>query len=87
MSQIINDDAMVLTGNLLLNELSNKQFPDPSYYQNVKKIDLQALDNIDSAGIAYLALLKSHHPDLKFVGNSEKINVLANLYGLGFLFK
>jgi len=85
--QVINDDAMVLRGNLLLNELSNKKFPDVSYYQAVKKIDLQALDNIDSAGVAYLALLKSHHPELTFVGVSEKINVLAKLYGLSFLFK
>jgi len=86
-SQVVNDDAMVLRGNLLLNELSNKQFPDADYYQAVKKIDLQELDKIDSAGIAYLALLKSHHPEIIFVGYSDKINVLAKLYGLSFLFK
>jgi phospholipid transport system transporter-binding protein len=86
-SQVVNDDAMVIRGNLLLSELSNKQFPNVDYYQAVKKIDLQELDNIDSAGIAYLALLKSYHPELTFVGISEKTNVLAKLYGLSFLFK
>lgn len=82
-----NSESIFLTGNLLLNELSDKHFPEVASYQNVKKIDLQQLKNIDSAGLAYLAQIKSHYPDICFTGISDKILVLAKLYGLSFLFK
>jgi ABC-type transporter Mla MlaB component len=86
-SALLNNETVVLTGNLVLTELSGKSFPDITSYQNVKSIDLQQLENIDSAGIAYIAQIKSHYPALRFVGISDKIHVLANLYGLSFLFK
>lgn len=87
MTEAANNETRVLTGNLVLNELSNKHFPEAAGYKKVKTIDLQQLKNIDSAGIAYIAQIKSHYPALGFVGVSDKIRVLANLYGLGFLFK
>jgi ABC-type transporter Mla MlaB component len=80
-------ETIVLTGNLLLNELSGKKFPDISHYKKIKTINLQQLINTDSAGLAYLAQIKSHYSDLRFTGVSEKTLVLANLYGLSFIFK
>lgn len=82
-----NSESIFLTGNLLLNELSEKHFPEVAAYQNVKQVDLQQLENIDSAGLAYLAQIKSNYPDICFTGISDKILVLAKLYGLSFLFK
>ena len=87
MTNVANNETIVLTGNLLLNELSDKHFPEVAGYQNVKTIDLQQLKNIDSAGLAYIAQIKSHYPEICFAGISDKILVLANLYGLSFLFK
>ena len=87
MTNIANNETIVLTGNLLLNELSDKHFPEVAVYQNVKTIDLQQLKNIDSAGLAYIAQIKSHYPEICFAGISDKILVLANLYGLSFLSK
>lgn len=86
---INNSDGttLTLTGNLLLSELSGKKFPDIKRYENIKTVDLQKLDNIDSAGIAYLAQIKSNYADLDYIGLSDKALVLAHLYGLGFIFK
>jgi len=81
------DNKLVLTGNLLLRELSDKKFPEIITYKSIKVVDLQSLGNIDSAGIAYLAQIKSQFPDLGFTGASENSSLLANLYGLHFLFK
>ena len=87
MTKAINHATIVLEGSLLLNELSDKKFPEIAYYQDIKKIDLRQLKNIDSAGVAYLAQIKSNYPRLAFVGVSEKVLVLAHLYGLNFIFK
>ena len=78
---------MALTGNLLLSELSDNKFPDMKVYQNIKTIDLQHLKNIDSAGVAYLVQIKTNNSDVSFVGVSDKILILADLYGVNFLFK
>lgn len=83
----INDGIMVLEGDLLLSELSAKKFPDITTYQDVKKINLQHLTNIDSAGIAYLVQIKTKSPNVCFAGVSDKISILAGLYGVSFLFK
>lgn len=83
----INDETMVLEGDLLLSELSAKKMPDIKTYQNTKKIDLQHLTNIDSAGIAYLVQIKIKSPNVCFEGVSDKILILAGLYGVSFLFK
>ena len=82
-----NDETMVLEGDLLLSELSAKKYSDINTYQNMKKIDLQRLTNIDSAGIAYLVQIKTISPNICFEGVSDKILILAGLYGVSFLFK
>lgn len=87
MNNVANTDLIELSGNLTLIELSDKKFPNVKSYQEVKAIDLQKLESIDSAGIAYIAQIKSQYPELCFTGVSDKTNVLAELYGLSFLFK
>jgi len=82
-----NNEIMVLEGDLLLSELSAKKCPDIKTYQNTKKIDLQHLKNIDSAGIAYLVQIKTLTPNVCFEGVSDKVLTLAGLYGVSFLFK
>ncbi|WP_354624745.1 hypothetical protein [Psychromonas sp. MME2] len=86
---IDNDDGttVILTGNLLLSEISERKFPAIDSYKSIKTVDLHKLDNIDSAGIAYLAQIKSNYSDLNYIGLSDKASVLAHLYGLGFIFK
>lgn len=75
-----------ITGNLVLSELSNRTFPHIKTYLDVKKIDLQGVKTIDSAGIAYLAQIKSTHSNIQFVNMTEKISILSELYGIDFLF-
>lgn len=87
MTKGTNDEIMILEGDLLLSDLSAKKFPDIKTYQNTKKIDLQHLTNIDSAGIAYLVQIKTMSPNVCFEGVSDKILILAGLYGVSFLFK
>ncbi|MFT6927620.1 MAG: ABC-type transporter Mla MlaB component [Psychromonas sp.] len=87
MTKDTNDGIIRLEGNLLLSELSAKKFPNIKTYENTKKIDLQHLTNIDSAGIAYLVQIKTRIPNLCFDGVSDKILILAGLYGVSFLFK
>lgn len=83
----MTEHKLLLTGNLVLSELSDKKFAKIATYKNIKVIDLQPLECIDSAGIAYLAQIKSQFPDIGFTGVSENSSLLANLYGLNFLFK
>ena len=87
MTSSANNETMALTGDLLLSELSDNKFPDIKVYQNIKLIDLQHLKNIDSAGVAYLVQIKTNNSDISFVGVSDKILILADLYGVNFLFK
>ena len=87
MNKIIDNETVVLTGDLLLTALSDKQFPALGSFENVKTIDLQQLQDIDSAGVAYLAQIKSHYSAINIIGVSDKIRVLADLYGVNFLFK
>lgn len=87
MTNSANNRTVTLTGKLLLTQLSSKFFPDIADYQTIKTVDLRQLTNIDSAGIAYLAQIKSNYAELVFDGVSDKILVLAHLYGLSFIFK
>lgn len=82
-----NNGTIVLTGNLALKELSNKHFPEVASYRGIQGIDLQQLENVDSAGVAYIAQIKSHYSNIRFTGVSNKTHVLAKLYGLSFIFK
>lgn len=80
------DEHYVLSGNLVLSELSNQGFPKLKTYQTIKTIDLQGLKNIDSAGIAYLAQIKTTYSTVQFINCAEKIFILSALYGVDFLF-
>ncbi|MCP4320779.1 MAG: hypothetical protein GY787_02745 [Alteromonadales bacterium] len=75
----------VLSGNLILSELSKQSFPNIKSYLTTKTIDLQGVKNIDSAGIAYLAQIKTTYSALQFINGAEKISVLSALYGVDFL--
>jgi len=86
-NKIANNETVVLTGHLLLTALSEKQFPDIASFENVKTIDLQQLQDIDSAGVAYLVQIKTYYSMINIIGVSDKIRVLADLYGVNFLFK
>lgn len=81
-----NRDCFLISGNLILSELSEQFFPDIAHYQKVKTIDLQGIKNIDSAGIAYLTQIKSTYPTIKFINIAEKVATLSALYGVDFLF-
>lgn len=79
--------TIFLKGNLCLSGLSSKKYPELSSYREIKVVDVHDLSDVDSAGIAYLTQIKSKYSDLNFVGLSDKILVLAHLYGLSFLLK
>ena len=79
-------DTYLVSGNLVLNELSEKSFPGIKAYLSTKIIDLQGVKTIDSAGIAYLAQIKTTYPALQFINGSEKIATLSAVYGVNFLF-
>ena len=80
------NESYLLCGNLRLNELSKQSFPDIKSYLRVKTIDLQGLITIDSAGIAYLAQIKTTYSAMQFINGAEKITILSSLYGVDFLF-
>ncbi len=86
MTNTINNGTMRLTGHLTLSELAAGKL-SAAAYQDVKTIDLQQLINIDSAGLAYLVQIKTNNPSLLFTGVPEKTTILADLYGVSFLFK
>jgi len=80
-------DCIKLSGNLVLSELSEQVFPPIKSYHAIKTIDLQGVKNIDSAGIAYLAQIKTTYAMIQFINSAEKIAILSALYGVAFLFK
>jgi len=78
---------LLLSGDLVLSELSKQVFPVIKSYHAIKTIDLQGVKNIDSAGIAYLAQIKTTYATIQFINSAEKIAILSALYGVAFLFK
>jgi len=84
---VTEDEHLLISGNLVLNDLSKQSFPAIKRYCSIKKIDLQGVKNIDSAGIAYLAQIKTTYSTIQFINKSEKMVILSALYGVGFLFK
>jgi len=80
-------DHLLLTGDLVLSALSKRAFPKIKSYHAIKTIDLQGVKNIDSAGIAYLAQIKTTHSTIQFINSAEKIAILSALYGVAFLLK
>ena len=77
---------LCISGNLVLEELSNHSFAKIKSYRTIKTIDLQGVKNIDSAGIAYLAQIKTTYSTIQFINGAEKITTLSALYGVSFLF-
>ena len=75
-----------VSGNLVLSELSKMRYPRIKSYLSIKTIDLQGVKNIDSAGVAYLAQIKTTYSALQFINIPEKISILSGLYGVDFLF-
>ncbi|MEG3754700.1 hypothetical protein [Psychromonas arctica] len=72
---------------LLLAGLSKQSYPEISTYHSVTHLDLSQLDNIDSAGVAYLVQIKTQHPAILMINASAKLFVLAELYGVENLFE
>ena len=77
---------LLFAQDLLLADLSKQIHPAINTYQMIKKIDLSQLNNIDSAGIAYLVQIKSRYPDLLLINASKKLHILAELYGVENIF-
>lgn len=86
MMSVLENSTVALQGNLSLYDLSSKSFPEIVFFETIKTVDLQHLEEIDSAGVAYLTQIKSRYTDIAFTGVSEKVLILANLYGVSFLF-
>ena len=82
----VSNELRSISGNLVLSELSKQKFADIKSYLGIKTIDLQGVKTIDSAGIAYLAQIKSTYSQVHFVNGTEKIAILSALYGVDFLF-
>jgi len=87
MTDLKESEAYLLSGDLVLSELSKGSFPDIKSYFAIKTIDLQGVINIDSAGIAYLAQIKTTHSAIQIINGAEKISILSALYGVEFLFR
>lgn len=87
MADLKENEQISISGDLVLSELSEQSFAPIKRYSTIKKIDLQGVKTIDSAGIAYLAQIKTTYSTIQFINSSEKIAILSALYGVGFLFK
>ncbi|RBW42423.1 hypothetical protein DS885_15400 [Psychromonas sp. B3M02] len=77
----------VLERDLLLAGLSQQAYPKIATYHSVKHLELSHLENVDSAGVAYLVQIKTQFPALLMVNASAKLQVLAELYGVENLFE
>ena len=80
-------NSMLLERDLLLANLSEQTYPAVNTYQAIKNLDLSQLNNVDSAGVAYLVQIKAQYPTLKLVNASKKLCVLAELYGVENFFE
>ncbi|WP_025565154.1 STAS domain-containing protein [Psychromonas sp. SP041] len=77
----------LLERDLLLANLSEQAYPAVNTYQAIENLDLSQLNNVDSAGVAYLVQIKTQYPTLKLVNASAKLRVLAELYGVETFFE
>jgi len=80
-----NDQLLSL--DLLLANLSEQTYPAIETYQTINNVDLSQINKIDSAGVAYLVQIKSKYPALKLINASDKLRILAELYGVENLFE
>jgi len=81
------NNELLFSDDLLLAGFSDRIHPAINTYKNIDKINLSALQNIDSAGIAYLVQIKMDYPKLRFYHASHKVIKLAELYGVEQIFK
>ena len=77
----------LLSGDLLLENISNQSFLDIENYKAITVVDLTQINKIDSAGIAYLVQIKIHYPALLLINASAKLLILAELYGVEKFFE
>lgn len=80
-------NSMLLEQDLLLANLSEQTYPALDTYKAVENLDLSQLNNVDSAGVAYLVQIKTQYPALQLVNASAKLLVLAELYGVEIFFE
>jgi len=80
------NNQLVFSQDLLLAELSSNVHPEIERYNAIEQIDLSLVNNIDSAGVAYLVQIKIQYPKLLLLNASKKLTVLAELYGVEYLF-
>ena len=80
-------NSMLLERNLLLADLSEQTYPAVNTYHAVESLDLSQLNNIDSAGVAYLVQIKTRYPALLLVNASDKLRILTELYGVENFFE
>ncbi|MBB1271565.1 MULTISPECIES: lipid asymmetry maintenance protein MlaB [Psychromonas] len=78
---------LLLSLDLLLANLSEQTYPAIETYQAVNNVDLSQITKIDSAGVAYLVQIKTKYPALKLINASDKLRILAELYGVENLFE
>ncbi|MEJ6077353.1 hypothetical protein MT391_02240 [Vibrio sp. 1-Bac 57] len=78
---------LLLSLDLLLANLSEQTYPAIETYQTVNNVDLSQINKIDSAGVAYLVQIKTKYPALKLINASDKLRILAELYGVENLFE
>ena len=77
-----NKEYYSLAGELIIKNLSENRYPHQDLFKSYKEVSLGKLTNIDSAGIAYLALIKSHNKNINFIEIPNKVSTLSDLYGL-----
>lgn len=80
-------DYFLFKQDLLLANLAKNNYPALNTYQKVKTIDLCELQKIDSAGVAYLVQIKTQYPTLLLINATDKLLVLAALYGVESFFE
>jgi len=79
-------NEILFAQDLVLADFSQHIHPTIKSYEKIKSIDLSQLNNIDSAGVAYLVQIKMQYPELLLNNASAKLRVLAELYGVEHIF-
>lgn len=86
LSWVHQDDQLILQGALDQNLLLPLWQIREQITDGVAVIDLRALTRIDTAGLAllvhFIVLIRRQGREVKFIGKSEKMQTLVNLYHL-----
>lgn len=86
LSWVHQDDQLILQGALDQNLLLPLWQIREQVTDGVAVIDLRALTRIDTAGLAllvhFIVLIRRQGREVKFIGKSEKMQTLVNLYHL-----